>query len=167
MSRALIALNAQVVALMQQLANKQSRNGTVRPYAKMPEPAPFKSDPEDFERFLRQLTNTFSLDPTYFRDDLIKIKYTSNLLSHSDKWTSPSKWYESYHLKIDEDAARRMPGYRSGPMDPVWKTWPRFVDSLRSSFSNRISRQQAVQQWEDLRHTNSIDDFLDELVRLQ
>ena len=128
MSRALIALNAQVVALMQQLANKQSHNSPVRPYAKMPEPAPFKGDPEDLERFLRQLTNTFSLDPTYFRDDLIKNKYTSNLLSHSDKWTSPSKWYKSYHLKIDEDAARDMPGYRPGLMDPVWKTWARFVD---------------------------------------
>jgi len=74
---------------------------------------------------------------------------------------------ESYHLKVNEEASRRMPGYRSGPMDPVWKTWSRFVDSLRSSFSNRISRQQAVQQWKDPCHTNSIDDLLDKLVCLQ
>ena len=119
MRRALIALNAQVVSLMQQLANKQPSSGQVRPIAKLPEPAPFKGDPEDLERFLRQLSNTFSLDPTYFREDIIKIKYTSNLLSHSDKWTSPAKWYESYHLKIDDEAARRMPGYHAGPLDPV------------------------------------------------
>ena len=41
------------------------------------------------------------------------------------------------------------------------------MDSLRSSFTNHISRQQAVQQWEYLCYTNSIDDFLDKLVRLQ
>ena len=60
-----------------------------------------------------------------------------------------------------------MPGYSPGSMDPIWKTWPRFVGSLRSSFSSGISRAQAVRKWEDLRHTTSIDDFLDELTRLQ
>src|SRR5690606_22412650 len=58
MRRALIALNAQVVSLMQQLANKQPSSGQVRPIAKLPEPAPFKGDPEDLERFRSQLSNT-------------------------------------------------------------------------------------------------------------
>jgi len=57
-----------------------------------------------------------------------------------------------------------MPGYCSGTLDYVWKTWTRFVQSLKTSYSNGIGHQQAVQQWEKLRHINSIDDFLDKLV---
>ena len=79
MRRALIALNAQVVSLMQQLATKQPSSRQVRPIARLPDPAPFKGDSEDLERFLRQLSNTFSHNPTYFREDIIKIKNTSNL----------------------------------------------------------------------------------------
>ena len=40
------------------------------------------------------------------------------------------------------------------------------MEALRSSFSNRVSREQAVTDWHLLKHMNSIDDYLDKLIRL-
>ena len=93
--RSLLSLNQQVLSLMQQLADKKAGDHSVRPIAKLPEPAPYKGDPEDLERFLGQLTNIFNLDQAYFRNDSIKIQYASNLLYHSDKFSSPAKWYKA------------------------------------------------------------------------
>ena len=83
-----------------------------------------------------------------------------------DKWGDPASWYESYHIKIDANAAQRAPGSPEDYLNPKWKEWSTFVDALRSSFSNRISREQAVTDWHLLKHTTSIDDYLDKLIRL-
>ena len=51
-------------------------------------------------------------------------------------------------------------------MDPQYTSWDRFESALRSSFGERITRAQAVREWDRLRHKDSIDDFIDEITRL-
>ena len=84
-----------------------------------------------------------------------------------DKFGDPASWYEVYHLKIDSNVAQRVPGSPQEYLDPKWKDWATFVEALRSSFSNKISRQQAVTNWHLLKYMNSIDDYLDKLIRLK
>ena len=83
-----------------------------------------------------------------------------------DKFGDLVGWYESYHLKIDANAVQRVPGSPQDYLDPKWKEWATFVEALRSSFSNRVSSEQAVMDWYLLKHMNSIDDYLDKLIRL-
>ena len=45
---------------------------------KAPQPLPFKGDPEDLERFLRQLENMFALEHRTFQQDIRKIHYVAN-----------------------------------------------------------------------------------------
>lgn len=78
-----------------------------------------------------------------------------------------SSWYEAYHIKIDANAARRLSGAPREYQELKWKTWVVFVESLRSSFSKtEVSREQAVTEWQSLKHTTSIDQYLDTLIRL-
>ena len=51
-------------------------------------------------------------------------------------------------------------------LDPVWSTWSVFVESLRVLFATRIGREIAVNQWQELKYTDSIDDFLNSLTNL-
>lgn len=127
---------------------------------KAPDPEKFSGKAEDLDRFLRQLEVKFSLEKHRFSEDLTKIKFTSLLLSQE-----AAKWYESYDLYISPTAREGLPGAPKH-FDPLWTTWDHFRKSLKDSFGNRVSREQAVKDWEKLRHTNSIDDFLDALVRL-
>ena len=135
---------------------------------KAPQPLPFKGDPEDLERFLRRLENMFASEHQTFQQDIRKICYAANLLykNKDDKFGDPTSWYESYYLKIDANAVQRVPGSPQDYLDPKWKEWATFVEALRSSFSNRVSREQAVTDWHLLKHRNSIDDYLDKLIRL-
>src|SRR3979411_1503714 len=63
------------------------------------------------------------------------------------------KWYKSYHLQISSKDAYRVRGIRQ--LDPTFATWERFEASLRSSFGERITRDQAVREWHKLRHSHS------------
>ena len=45
-----------------------------------PKPQPYKGDPEDLERFLRQLENVWALEPHKYKKDITKIRYGANLL---------------------------------------------------------------------------------------
>ena len=74
------------------------------------------------------------------------------------------KWYEAYHPKIDLAAAKRLPEGAKGTLDPGWSTWNVFIQSLRASCTTRVGREQAVHQWQELRQSDSIDDFLDGLT---
>ena len=78
----------------------------------------------------------------------------------------PAKWYESYHPKIDLSAAQRLPGGAKTTLDPKWALWRVFVKTLRCSFATRVGREQAVTQWLELKHIDSIDDYLDSLTNL-
>ena len=40
------------------------------------------------------------------------------------------------------------------------------MEALRSSFSNEVSREQAITDWHLLKYTNSIDDYLNKCIRL-
>jgi hypothetical protein len=133
-----------------------------------PNPQPYKGDPEDLERFIRQLENVWALEPRKYKKDITKIRFSANLLHRntSDKHRDPVKWYESYHPKIDLSAAQRLPGGTKTTLDPKWATWRVFVETLRSSFATRVGREQAVTQWLELKHTDSIDDYLDGLTNL-
>ena len=79
---------------------------------KAPQPSPFEGDLEDLERFLRQLENVFALEYRTFQQDIRKICYAANLLHRNkdNKFGDPASWYKSYHLKIDANAAQRVPG---------------------------------------------------------
>ena len=84
----------------------------------------------------------------------------------SDKHSDPVKWYEAYHRKIDLAAAQQLPVGTEAILDPEWLMWSVFVESLRVSFATQVGREQAVNQWQELKHTNSIDNFLDRLTSL-
>ena len=135
---------------------------------KGPQPSPFKGDLIDHERFLRQLENLFALEHRTFQQGIRKICYVANLLyrNKDDKFGDPASRYESYHLKSHTNVAQRVLGSPQDYLDPKWKEWATFVEALRSSFSNRVSREQAVTDWHLLKHMNSIDDYLDKLIRL-
>jgi hypothetical protein len=126
---------------------------------KISDPKPFKGDPKDLDRFLIHLENKFSAEPNRFKEDIIKIRFAAQLLE--DK---AHRWYKSYHLQISEKDAYRVRGVRQ--LDPRYATWERFEASLRTSFGERITRDSAVTEWLNLRHTNSIDDYIDAITRL-
>ena len=58
-----------------------------------PKPQPYKGDPEDLERFLRQLENLWALEPHKYKKDTTKIRYAANLLhcNTTDKDHDPVK----------------------------------------------------------------------------
>lgn len=122
-------------------------------------PKTFKGDPEDLTRFLIQLENKFQAEKKKYASDLSRIRYAANLFEGK-----VAKWYESYHLQISPKDALRVRG--TVDLDPKFATWDYFEASLRSSFGQRITRDQALVEWRNLRHTDSIDDFLDSLTRL-
>ena len=74
------------------------------------------------------------------------------------------KWYKSYHLHISSHDAFRVRGTRE--LDPQYAKWERFESALRASFGERITRAQAVREWDRLRHEDSIDDFVDKITHL-
>ena len=76
------------------------------------------------------------------------------------------KLYAAHHPNINLAAARRLPEGAKATLDPVWSKWSVFIEGLRGSFTTRVSREQAVNQWQELGHTDSIDDFLDSLTNL-
>jgi hypothetical protein len=127
---------------------------------KSPDPQSFDGNPEELERFLRQLSNKFALERRHYKQDIDKIRYASLLLKGN-----AAKWYEAYHLHIDSSAADYIRG-RHEPLDASFATWDRFVASLRSSFGSRLTREKAVREFEKLEHSKGIDAFLDELTRL-
>ena len=51
-------------------------------------------------------------------------------------------------------------------LDTRYADWDRFEATLRATFGERVTREQATIEWEKLRHTTSIDDFVDEITRL-
>ena len=110
---------------------------------KAPQPSPFKRDLEDLERFLKQLENVFALKDRTFQQDIRKICYDANLLHRNidDKFGDPASWYESYYLTIDANAVQKVPGSPQEYLNPKWKEWVTLIEALRSSFSNRVSRE--------------------------
>ena len=139
-----------------------------RDKADAPKPQPYKGDPEDLERFIRQLENVWVLESHKYKKDITKIRYVAKLLhkNGTDRHRDPVKWYEVYHPKIDLAAARRLPGGIKATLDPVWSIWSVFIESLRASFNTSVGREQAVNQGQELKHTDSIDDVLDSLTNL-
>ena len=107
----------------------------------------------------------WALEAHRYKKDITKIRYAANLLHRNanHKHGDPVKWYEACHPKIDLAAAKRLPGGAKATLDPVWSTWNVFVESLRASFAFRVGREQAVNQWQELKPTDSIDDFRDRL----
>ena len=126
---------------------------------KVSDPDPFKGDPEDLERFLLQITNKFIMEPRLFSDDVRKIRFAGQLMKDR-----AYKWYRAYHLQISSRDATRIRG--DIELDPQYASWDRFEASLRATFGERITRKEAVREWERLCHTTSIDDFVDEITRL-
>ena len=133
-----------------------------------PEPQPYKGDLEDLEWFIRQLENVWVLASHQYKKDITKIRYAANLLQKNgnERHRDPRKWYEAYYPKIDLAAACRLPGGAKATLDPVWSTWSVFVEFLRASFTTRVVHEQAANQSQELKHTDSMDDFLDSLTNL-
>lgn len=126
---------------------------------KVADPKAFKGEPEDLDRFLHQLEDKFSMESSRFRSDIVKIRYTGTRLEGK-----AYKWYRSYHLHISSRDAFRVRGIHE--LDPQYASWDRFEASLRASFGERITRIQAVREWDRLKHKDAIDDFVDEITLL-
>ena len=134
----------------------------------MPKPQPYKGDPEDLERFIRQLENMWVRQSHKYKKDITKIRYAANLLhkNGTDRHRDPMKWFEAYHPKTDLAAARQLLGGAKATLDLVWSTWSVFVESLRATFATRVGCKQAVNECQELKHTDLIDDFLNSLTNL-
>ena len=54
---------------------------------------PYKGDPEDIERFIRQLENVWVLESHKYKKDITKIRYAANLLQKNgnDRHSDPMK----------------------------------------------------------------------------
>lgn len=138
----------------------QAASGRARE-PKAPPPSKFKGEAHDVDRFLRQCENVFSIEASSFLQDSIKIRYTGNLLEGQ----APVNWYEAYHNLIDQGAADRAAG-RQVQLDAHWTQWDTFTHSFRSSFGDRVTREEAVVKWDKLSQTAGIDAFLDQIVQL-
>jgi hypothetical protein len=128
---------------------------------KAPQPSKFKGEAHDVDRFLRQCENVFILEASSFQNDSTRIRYTGNLLEGQ----VVVNWYEAYHNLIDQGAANRAAG-RQVQLDPHWSSWDTFTLSFRSSFGDRVTRDEAVAKWDKLTQTAGIDAFLDKIVQL-
>jgi hypothetical protein len=128
---------------------------------KSPDLQSFDGNPVELERFLRQLSNKFTIERRHYKQDFDKIRYASLLLKGN-----AAEWYEAYHLHIDSSAADYIRG-RHEPWDASFAIWDRFVASVRSSFGSRLTHEKAVREFEKLEHSKGIDMFLDKLTRLK
>ena len=83
-----------------------------RDKADEPKPQFYKGDPENLERFIRQLENVWALEAHKDKKNITKIRCTANLLqkNSTDKHRDLVKWYKTYHPKIDLAAAKRLLG---------------------------------------------------------
>ena len=97
-----------------------------------PKPQPYKGDPEDLERFIRQLENVWVLESHRYKEDITKIRYAINLLQKNgtDKHRDRVKWCKAYHPKVYLAAAHRLPVGAKATLDLVWSTCSVFVESL-------------------------------------
>ena len=82
-----------------------------RDKADVPKPQLYKGDPEDLERFIRQLKNIWVLESHKYKQDITKILYAANVLQQNgtDKHRDPVIWHEAYHPRIALAAAHRLP----------------------------------------------------------
>ena len=125
----------------------------------MKDSEPFTGDPEDLERFLLQVNNKFEMELNRSCNDVRKIRYAGQLMNDG-----AHKWYRAYYLQFCERNATRVRGPID--LDPRYANWDRFEATLRATFGERDTREQATIEWEKLHHTTSIDDFVDEITRL-
>ena len=158
------ATNDQLNTFMEQMKATFGTAGSRNREPKAPQPTKFKGEAHDVDRFLRQCENVFILEASSFREDNTKIRYTGNLLEGN----RPVNWYEAYHNLIDQGAADRAAGNPVDPvrLDPHWNNWNTFTNSFRSSFGDRVTREEAVEKWNRLSQTAGIDTFLDQIVQL-
>lgn len=126
---------------------------------RVPDVDRFDGTPSKLDAFLRQLRIKFRIEAHKYPDDMIKISYAAIRLSGPAE-----KWYGQYCLKFDPVEQRRLG--RAIQVDPLYATWDYFERALRTSFGQRLTRASYVREWDELKHTKSIDDFVDNLVRL-
>ncbi|KAI5845800.1 hypothetical protein DFP73DRAFT_593960 [Morchella snyderi] len=86
-------------------------------------PEPFKGEPDDLDRFIRALEGVFELDKAHYVSDMDKISYTSSLLRDR-----ASKWYETIHAHVNEEAAKRL-GLSFDSNSPCRK-WSHFLGKI-------------------------------------
>jgi hypothetical protein len=118
----------------------------------------FKGGDGDLNRFLRALKAHFRL--ARIEDDMDHILTAGMLLEDR-----AANWFGTYMCKVDSAEARRVHG-RDAELDPVFRRWDKFEQSLRDSFGGRVDRDAAVMEWNRLRQKGSIDEFLDDINRL-
>jgi hypothetical protein len=119
---------------------------------------PFKGDQDDIDRFLRGCDAHFRLQR--IDDDLDRI-YAAGMMLEG----RPAKWFGTYLCKISpKEAARHQVRFVE---DPAFRKWETFEAGLRESYGGRVDRNTAVAEWNRLRYQGSINEFLDEISRLQ
>ena len=121
----------------------------------------FDGTPSDLERFLTDVEVKFEMDGHLYPTDRQKILYVSGRLMGKAR-----KWYQSYHRHLSSTARARVPGGSALPQDPVWESYERFLQALSASHDERTTRNNAVREWDQLRHTGSIDKFVDSIMDL-
>ena len=150
----------ETMATLLQGGTPQTTAGRARE-PKAPQPSKFKGEAHDVDRFLRQCENVFEIESSSFQRDTTKIRYTGNLLEGQ----APINWYEAYHNLIDQGSANRAAGCHVN-LDAHWAHWESFTHAFRSSFGDRVTREEAVVKWDKLSQTAGIDTFLDQVVQL-
>jgi len=110
-----------------------------------PQASKFKGEAHNVDRFLRQCENVFILEASSFQNDGTKIRYTGNLLEGQIL----VNWYGAYHNLIDQCSANKTAGQQV-QLDPYWTSWESFTNSFRTSFGDRVTREEAVSKWNKL-----------------
>ncbi|KAI5837091.1 hypothetical protein DFP73DRAFT_601393 [Morchella snyderi] len=152
-------------------------------------PEPFKGELDDLDRFIRALEGVFELDKAHYVSDMDKISVTACYPIYEDTFSkthsstkqrrSPvtisytssllrdraSKWYETIHAHVNEEAAKRL-GLPFDSNSP-WRKWTHFLSSMTSSFGGSLTREKAVGEWRSLKHVaGKIDEFIDKSIEL-
>ena len=65
---------------MHKYVNGMAQDYKRRDKADAPKPQPYKGDPKDLERFIRQLENVWALKGHKYKKNINKIRYAANLL---------------------------------------------------------------------------------------
>jgi len=115
----------------------------------------------DVEDLLWNLESKFEIEAEAWNgNDRAKVRYASSCLTGK-----ALTWFRSYRYQVNPTEASRV-GVDPTTLDPKYWTWSFFASQLRRSFGNKNQQEKALKQWDELKHTGSIDEFCDELERL-
>ena len=114
----------------------------------------------DVEDFLWNLESKFEIEAEAWKDNnRAKVRFASSCLTGK-----ALTWFRSYRYQVNPSEAKR--AGLDTEANPKYWDWSFFASQLRRSFGSKDQKEKALKQWDELKHTGSIDEFCDEIERL-